>query len=50
MDRTFNTGLGLVLVVGRKRADRVRLALKKMGERSFVIGEIRPGARGAEIR
>ena len=50
MDRTFNNGLGLVLVVGRKRADRVRLALKKMGERSFVIGEIRIGARGAEIR
>ncbi|MGH7794042.1 MAG: phosphoribosylformylglycinamidine cyclo-ligase [Candidatus Binatia bacterium] len=49
MDRTFNNGLGLVLVVGRKRADSVRRTLKRMGERSFVIGEIRSGARAARF-
>jgi phosphoribosylformylglycinamidine cyclo-ligase len=49
MDRTFNNGLGLILVVGRKDADGVQQMLKKTGERSFLIGEIRKGARGAEI-
>jgi phosphoribosylformylglycinamidine cyclo-ligase len=50
MDRTFNNGLGLVLVVGRELADRVRQKLQRMGEPSFVIGEIRSGARRAEFR
>jgi phosphoribosylformylglycinamidine cyclo-ligase len=50
MDRTFNNGLGLVLVVGRKLADGVRQTLKQMGEPSFVIGEIHNGRRRAEIR
>ena len=50
LDRTFNNGLGFILVVGRKLADGVRETLKRMGERSFVVGEIRSGARRAEIR
>jgi phosphoribosylformylglycinamidine cyclo-ligase len=49
MDRTFNNGLGLILVVGRKHADSVRQTLKRMGEKSFVIGDIRDGGRGARI-
>jgi phosphoribosylformylglycinamidine cyclo-ligase len=50
MDRTFNNGLGLVLVVGRRQAGGVQEALKKLGEASFIVGEIRNGARGARIR
>jgi phosphoribosylformylglycinamidine cyclo-ligase len=50
MDRTFNNGLGLILVVGRKQAGAVQQTLGKMGEKSFVVGEIRKGARGALIR
>lgn len=50
MDRTFNNGLGFILVVGRKFADSVRRTLGRIGERSFVVGEIRRGARGVEIR
>lgn len=50
MDRTFNNGLGFSLVVGRKFADSVRRTLGRIGERSFVVGEIRRGARGVEIR
>lgn len=50
MDRTFNNGLGLILVVGRKHSGGVQAALKKMGEESFIVGEIRKGARGARIR
>jgi phosphoribosylformylglycinamidine cyclo-ligase len=49
MDRTFNNGLGLILVVGRKCADSVRRTLGRMGEPSFVIGEIRSGARAARF-
>jgi phosphoribosylformylglycinamidine cyclo-ligase len=50
MDRTFNNGLGLIIVVGRRYADGVQAAFKKMDEQSFIIGEIRQGARGARIR
>jgi phosphoribosylformylglycinamidine cyclo-ligase len=49
MDRTFNNGLGLILVVGAKQADGVRRTLNQMGEQTFVIGEIRDGARAARI-
>ena len=46
MDRTFNNGLGMILVVGKKDLDGVRRSLKKAGERHFLIGEIRSGDRG----
>ena len=49
MDRTFNNGLGMILVVARRKADSIRGALNRMGERSFVVGEIRRGAKGASI-
>ena len=49
IDRTFNNGLGMILVVGRRKADSILGALKSMGERSFVVGEIRRGAKGASI-
>ncbi|SRR5581483_8145999 len=50
MDRTFNNGLGMILVVGPKRADRALALLERMRERAFVVGEIRNGARGVAIR
>ena len=50
MDRTFNNGLGMILVVGKQRGDRVLATLKNMHEAAFVVGEIRNGARGATIR
>lgn len=49
MDRIFNNGLGLILVVDRKDAAGVQQVLKKMGEKSFLIGEIRNGVYGASI-
>jgi len=49
MDRIFNNGLGLILVVDRKDAADVQQVLKKMGEKSFLIGEIRNGVYGASI-
>jgi phosphoribosylformylglycinamidine cyclo-ligase len=50
MDATFNNGLGMILVVGKKRADGVLGALRAMHEPAFVIGEIRKGTRGATLR
>ncbi len=49
MDRTFNNGIGMILVVGKDDVSGVESALKKMGERYAMIGEIRKGARGAQL-
>ena len=49
MDSTFNNGLGMILVVGKRNADRVMQALKEIGEKGFVIGQIQNGARGATM-
>jgi len=46
MDRTFNNGLGMILVVGKREANGIERSLAKMGERYFRIGDIRKGARG----
>jgi phosphoribosylformylglycinamidine cyclo-ligase len=49
MDRTFNNGLGMILVVGKKHLESVSAALKRMDERHFLIGEIRKGSRGVSF-
>jgi phosphoribosylformylglycinamidine cyclo-ligase len=49
MDRTFNNGLGMILVVGKKTADGAMRLLMQSGEECFVIGEIRKGERGVDI-
>jgi phosphoribosylformylglycinamidine cyclo-ligase len=49
MDRTFNNGLGMILVLDQKHAHGAQQTLKRMGEESFIIGDIRKGARGARI-
>jgi phosphoribosylformylglycinamidine cyclo-ligase len=50
MDATFNNGIGMIVVADKKQADGVVRTLKSMGEKSFVIGEICQGTRGATIR
>jgi phosphoribosylformylglycinamidine cyclo-ligase len=50
MESTFNGGLGMILVVGKAQTDGVLRTLQRMGEKAFVIGDIRQGARGASIR
>jgi phosphoribosylaminoimidazole (AIR) synthetase len=49
MDRTSNNGLGLILVIDRKNAAGAQQELKDMGEKSFLIGDIRSGSHGAII-
>jgi phosphoribosylformylglycinamidine cyclo-ligase len=45
MRRTFNMGLGYLLVVRPEDAARAGQALSAAGERVFEVGEIRAGAR-----
>ena len=50
MDSTFNNGLGLIFVVGKKNADSTTQTLKTIGEKFFIVGEVENGPRGATIR
>ncbi|RTL72119.1 MAG: phosphoribosylformylglycinamidine cyclo-ligase [Hyphomicrobiales bacterium] len=43
MLRTFNCGIGLILVVARDQVQEVAAALAEAGERSIEIGAIEPG-------
>jgi phosphoribosylformylglycinamidine cyclo-ligase len=49
MFRTFNMGIGYVVVVRPDRADRVAAALAAAGETVHAIGEIEAGERGVEL-
>ncbi len=49
MDRTFNNGVGIILVVGKKNVDGVGRLLKKMGEKYYLIGEVRKGEGGVQL-
>ncbi len=40
MRRTFNLGIGLIMIVDRKNADKIITALEKKNEKPFVMGEI----------
>ncbi|HMA59878.1 MAG TPA: phosphoribosylformylglycinamidine cyclo-ligase [Halanaerobiales bacterium] len=46
MYRTFNMGLGMVLVVNKKDIDKVLKTLKELGETAYEIGEIDKGDKG----
>ena len=43
MFRTFNMGIGMILVVPASQVDAVLLNLTERGERAYVIGTITPG-------
>jgi len=49
MFRTFNMGIGYVVVVRPDVADAVRARLAGAGEEVFVIGEVVAGERGVEL-
>ena len=38
--RTFNLGIGMVLVVGKRKVAKAEKVLRKMGENLYLIGEI----------
>ncbi|HXX37982.1 MAG TPA: phosphoribosylformylglycinamidine cyclo-ligase [bacterium] len=49
MWRTFNMGLGLLLVVPRVDAGSAVALLQKAGERAWIVGEILGGSRGVDL-
>lgn len=49
MFNTFNMGIGLVLVVNSKDADKVVSALENMKEKAYVIGTVVKGEGGIEL-
>ncbi|MBI5492087.1 MAG: phosphoribosylformylglycinamidine cyclo-ligase [Deltaproteobacteria bacterium] len=49
MFRTFNCGIGLVLIVRAKDEATIKKALKALGEKPYTIGEIAKKGRGAEV-
>lgn len=46
MRRTFNLGVGMVLCIGKDKADEVAARLRADGESPFPVGELRAGPRG----
>ncbi|OIO39137.1 MAG: phosphoribosylformylglycinamidine cyclo-ligase [Candidatus Omnitrophica bacterium CG1_02_49_10] len=47
--RTFNMGIGLVIVVGKSDAASVIKRLSRFKLKSYVIGEIKSGRKGVDI-
>jgi phosphoribosylformylglycinamidine cyclo-ligase len=45
MMRTFNMGIGMVLVTPVKKFKRVQSLIERAGEKSYVIGRIVKGER-----
>ncbi len=47
--RTFNMGIGMVVIVPKSQADKTVRALKLKGETAYVIGEIEKGKREVKL-
>ena len=50
MYRTFNCGVGMILVVKPEHADAAITHLNDAGEAAFLLGEIRAGAKDPQIQ
>jgi len=50
MARTFNCGIGMVLVVSADEAAALKTELETAGETVFVIGAIEPGKKGCTVQ
>lgn len=47
--RTFNTGIGMILVVGERKADRAAKLLTRAKEQFFHIGKVTKAGKGAKV-
>jgi phosphoribosylformylglycinamidine cyclo-ligase len=50
MYRTFNCGIGMVVIVAAERAAQALEFLRKHGEDAQQIGQVRAGSRGVVIQ
>jgi len=50
MLRTFNCGIGMIVIASSGDADRVAASLRKSGEGPWVLGHLVPRTRGAAVR
>jgi phosphoribosylformylglycinamidine cyclo-ligase len=46
MYRTFNMGIGFILVIPKREVCSILLRLKKLGEKAYIIGRIEKGKKG----
>jgi len=49
MFRTFNMGIGMILIVGSRSAARTQERLKEFGQRSYLIGEVTASKNGVAL-
>lgn len=49
MYNTFNMGLGMVIAVDHQDADRAVRTLREMGEKAYLVGEIKEGTKGVRL-
>jgi phosphoribosylformylglycinamidine cyclo-ligase len=49
MHRTFNCGIGMIVIVANDRADEALRLLNRLGETAMSLGEVRCGTRGVVI-
>lgn len=50
MYRTFNMGIGMILVVPQSEAEAVRQNLTARGENSYIVGHVTAGSREAVLK
>ena len=50
MFRTFNMGIGMVLVAGQRNARKAVSLLERSGQKAWIIGELREGKGRVEMR
>lgn len=50
MFRTFNMGVGMVLILESKNAQKALRLFEKIGEKGWIIGEVREGAREVVLK
>lgn len=49
MYNTFNMGLGMIVAVDPKEADKAMESIRNVGETAYVVGEIKNGTKGVNL-
>ena len=49
MNRTFNNGIGMVVVIAADQAEACATTLRSLGETVYTIGRMAPQGEGAQV-